>query len=263
LLGPRWSIPKLQSHQLRPSIDEWIVGTHWPNLDVYILTCYSNNINTTALPIKSDVEGLELSLSLGFRPELLFNLELEPDLASLSAGVYVNLPKLESKFSQRTDVDQKCAPIGSIPDPDRQILKGLGNMTYIQTNLTVDAGVTYQLVSTIGNNILSGEASLVNVTMPPGPTACMVFDRNASQLLPAEAQFSKAYADMMANRNNSSSTATATATVADPGTTTTGSPPPAVTTDKRGGAAGNYGGLNRVVYTGLALTAVAIFMSIS
>jgi hypothetical protein len=205
----------------------------------------------TAIPLNSSLEAVNLNVSVAFRPEILFGLNMKTNLATMTAGIFIDLPRLSTRIQPLSGVNQNCTVVDKVEPLERKVLDTLGNMTSITSELGVGVGLQYTLSSTLTSNNVGDEFALPKIALPAMQPACLVYDKANKTFVPAEAKFKKVLEEMQAS---ASATPSATSSAGGPSVTTAiGSAPP-----NNAAEGGKMDAIARMRWTGLALGLVAV-----
>ena len=132
--------------------------------------------NISTLPFQSQTDNVNLTLSVGFSPQLLLTATLLGKAGEIGAGVFFDLPRITATFSQIDHVNEYCLP-DTVGDPGTAIVPN--SLTHIVPSVElgvgflVDARVDVPDVVVKDNNIVESIAS----TGFSLPTACLSFDK--------------------------------------------------------------------------------------
>jgi len=99
----------------------------------------SEGLQLTAMPIKTNVSGLDLTLSAALRMQVLFGYTFLDNKVQANAGVFLELPSISVSETQLSDVDGNCQAASSAP-----MIPLIGNATEIVPSIGVSIGVDTQ-----------------------------------------------------------------------------------------------------------------------
>ena len=134
------------------------------------------NPQLTALPFQAQIDNLTLSLSVGFSPQLLLTANVLGKLGDISAGAFLDLPKITATFSQVDHVDDKCNPTNNTDTYKEFLHNSLTNIVpsvELGVGVLADARVDIPDVPVVEDDATHSIFS----TGYPLPTACLSFDK--------------------------------------------------------------------------------------
>lgn len=134
------------------------------------------NPQLTALPFQSQIDNLNLTLSVGFSPQLLLTANVLRKYGDISAGAFLDLPKITATFSQVDHVDDKCNPTNNTDTFKEFLTNSLTNIVPsvdLGVGVLADARVDIPDVPVVEDDATHSIFS----TGYPLPTACLSFDK--------------------------------------------------------------------------------------
>ena len=152
----------------------------------------------TALPFQSTIDSINLTASVAFNPQLLLTIAVLDNQGSISAGAFLDLPKVTAQVSQVTQVDDKCNPVNS--SSAGGTAKGVEgfvfqSLTNIVPSLEIDAGVIADAHLRAGKFEIDDQAVYTAFSTSAAlPTACLAYDTAAKTYGPASAALATATA---------------------------------------------------------------------
>ena len=134
------------------------------------------NPQLSALPFQSQIDNVNLTISVGFSPQLLLTANVLGKDGDISAGAFLDLPKLTATFSQVDHVDDKCNPTNDT-DTYKEFLTN--SLTNIVPSVELGVGVLADARVDIPNLVVEDKDVVVPITSTgfPLPTACLSFDK--------------------------------------------------------------------------------------
>lgn len=134
------------------------------------------NPQLSALPFQAQIDNLNLTVSVGFSPQLLLTANVLKKSGEISAGAFLDLPKLTATFAQVDHVDDKCNPTNDT-DTYKDFISN--SLTNIVPSVDLGVGVLAGVKLDVGPIDLIDENAIKTIfsTGYPLPTACLSFDK--------------------------------------------------------------------------------------
>ena len=131
-----------------------------------------------AIPFQSQVNSINLTVFAAFNPQLLLTISILDRDAEISAGAFLDLPKLSATVAQVNQVDEKCNPANKSSDGIKEFADG--SLTNIVPKVEFGVGVLMnaQLDVPAFTADIGAETTLAS-TGYPLPTACISYDGKA------------------------------------------------------------------------------------
>ena len=135
------------------------------------------NTKFTPIPFQSQVDSVNLTVSAAFNPQLLLTFAILEDHGEISAGAFLDLPKLSATIAQVNHVDEKCNPANT----SDKVADFLDNsLTNIVPKVDFDVGVLVQgSLDVPAYTTDLGATTTLAGTGYTLPTACISYDGKA------------------------------------------------------------------------------------
>ena len=137
------------------------------------ITGFQNSV-ITALPFQSQIDSLNLTTSIAFNPQLLLTVSILDNDGSISAGAFLDLPKISATVAQVDHVDAKCNPTNATDSSRNYIANSLTN---IIPSVEMDVGVIAEAMLKAGEFYVDDQAVYTAFSTDFAlPTACLSYD---------------------------------------------------------------------------------------
>ena len=135
-----------------------------------------------AIPFQSQVNSINLTVFAAFNPQLLLTISILDRDAEISAGAFLDLPKLSATIAQVNHVDEKCNPANKSSSSSSDKIKEFADDSLTNVIPKVEFGVgvlvNAQLDVPAFTADIGAETTLAS-TGYPLPTTCMSYDGKA------------------------------------------------------------------------------------
>ncbi|KAI9710034.1 MAG: hypothetical protein M1828_002222 [Chrysothrix sp. TS-e1954] len=131
------------------------------------------NAQLSAVPFQSQINDIDLTVSLGFSPQLLLTVSAFENHGHVNVGAFLDLPRLSTKLSQVDHVDDECNPTN-----DTDSFKDFVNnsLTNIVPSVDLGIGVLAGVKLDVPDVPELDASHTIFSTGYPLPTACLKFD---------------------------------------------------------------------------------------
>lgn len=117
-----------------------------------------------------------LTVTAGFKPELLLGISILGHDATAGLGVFLDLPTVSATLEEVFQVNHKCEKIAA--SDSNTANDAFGSLTHVTGQVGLDIGLLAQANLNIGGYSMNENASYTAFsTAYPLPTVCMSFDR--------------------------------------------------------------------------------------
>jgi hypothetical protein len=141
----------------------------------------------TAIPFQSSIDIDAAIVDVSLRHNIQVGFEFDLSIASLRAGVYLDLPKYRTEFVPLTGVDEECTSLATSQSDDKEVAETvLNDVVQVKRSANWQIGLSGVAAAAFGLFGGSFDMSIENGTLNDLESLCMNYNSTAASYTDAK-----------------------------------------------------------------------------